>query len=192
MSLRSGQWRDLTYLKTGTPRQREAFSVLGALRILEILQPFDPVLVSTVCVGLDIAGSDLDIICEVHEPSGFESLVRQHFAACDGFQFRWVSGDDAWVTSFGAGGFPIEIYAATIACERQAAYRHLTQMARILRLGGEAVRTRVRALKLAGLKTEPAFCQVLELTGDPYRAFLNLESKSDAWIESRLALLAVY
>ncbi|MFQ5649834.1 MAG: DUF4269 domain-containing protein [bacterium] len=50
--------RDISFLRCGTKKQEKAYIVLQ-------VRKFDPVFVSTVTIGVDIDGSDLDIICEV-------------------------------------------------------------------------------------------------------------------------------
>ncbi|MNU07861.1 hypothetical protein D3C72_2536480 [compost metagenome] len=55
--------------------------------------------------------------------------------------------------------------------------------ARLLTLLGNEGREEVRKLKLAGLKTEPAFGQVLKLAGDPYEALLALYDWDDRQIQ---------
>ena len=57
---------------------------------------------------------------------------------------------------------------------------------RLLRLGSRALRDRVVALKRSGMRTEPAFAQLLGLGGDPYRAVLELEGESDEALRDRL------
>jgi len=48
----------------------------------------------------------------------------------------------------------------------------------------------VLALRQAGLKTEPAFAELLALAGDPYAALLELESQSAPQLTALLARAA--
>ena len=47
-------FRDLSYLKTGNLKQQAAFHVLTKHRILENLAEFDPILVGTIPINIDI------------------------------------------------------------------------------------------------------------------------------------------
>ena len=55
---------------------------------------------------------------------------------------------------------------------------------RLLERYGEGLRSIVRALKRAGLKTEPAFAKALGLDGDPYLILLELGDLDDDALES--------
>lgn len=59
-------------------------------------------------------------------------------------------------------------------------------MQRLVQVGGSPLRTRVRDLKELGLKTEPAICRVLGLSGEPYTAVLDLENWTDRELEERV------
>jgi hypothetical protein len=178
-------WRDLTYLQRGSTRQKEAFETTIFLGILEKLAPFRPILVSTVCVGLDIEGSDLDFICQFDKPESFEDSVRSSFGSYPKFRFRYRNSEKSEaVTVFECRPFIIEIFGSVIPVEQQNAYRHLTVMSRLLKFGGEALRFRVRQLKCSGLKTEPAIAEILGLSGEPYRAVLDLEKASDSELQA--------
>jgi hypothetical protein len=97
----SRNWRDISYLEHGTPRQRAAFDCLHELGVLNVLHEFDPIVVSTVCLDIDTPLSDIDIICEVHGPSVFEALLHKHFATLPGFMLRRSeSVDTALVCQF--------------------------------------------------------------------------------------------
>lgn len=168
-------WRDIGYLANGKQRQQQAYEVIEKYRILDSLSPYDPALVSTVCVNLDIPQSDLDIICHAPDLPTFARFVRTTFAKYPEFV---IKEGEAVVVRFLLDAFPIELYAHPLPIEQQNGWRHLTQMARLLAVGGPKLRDAVRAKKLEGIKTEPAFAQTLSLHGDPYAAMLALENLS--------------
>ena len=170
-------WRDYSYLPFGTDRQRHAYALLEALALLDTLRPFDPALVSTTCLNLDVQGSDLDVICEVRSPSAFEKIVREAYAEYSRFHVD-KREDDTRVARFDTPAFPVEIFAAPQPVERQYAWRHLGVMKRLLRLA-PSLRPRVRDLKREGFATEAAFAALLDLPGNPYDALLTLEGKTN-------------
>ena len=170
-------WRETEYLRRGSDAQRRAHDTLRSLRLFERLRPYDPALVSTVCVGLDIAGSDLDIICRVPTAAAFGSLVEGAFGEQRAFRW-WCRAADAWVARFDTVAYPVEIFAQPYPVETQYAWRHLDVMARLLAVA-PGLRERVRARKRAGLGTEPAFAELLGLAGDPCEAVLALEAAGD-------------
>ncbi|MEY4669896.1 MAG: hypothetical protein RL518_2595 [Pseudomonadota bacterium] len=183
-------WRDISYLMDGTERQRSAFANLRESRVLQHLRAYDPVLVSTVCLDIDIASSDLDIICEAHDLDLFLSSVTSFFSSFQGFHVHRVgSGEPYIVAQFLYKGWEYEVFGQGIPVERQNAFRHLVQIDRVLSCGGEEVREAIRALKEGGLKTEPALAHLLGLKGDPYQAVLSLEEISDEQLSSKVRLV---
>jgi hypothetical protein len=156
--------------------------------VLELLVEFDPVLVSTVNIDIDIPSSDLDIICEAHDLVAFGARVVDLFGGLRGFQSRHSGrGMDAVVASFFHGEWEYEIFAQAIPVEQQRAFQHLVQTHRIVTRGGERWRKALRFLKEQGLKTEPAVAHALRLTGDPYEAVLALKSVTDEALDNLLA-----
>ena len=90
-------WRDISYLQQGTIRQQQAYRALVSLGIFEALAGFDPVLVGTIPIDLDLPESDLDIICEVNDLDDFERVLYAHYRARQGSQSRKnKSGGDKW------------------------------------------------------------------------------------------------
>lgn len=174
-------WQNISYLRSGNDKQKSAFATLKKHHILEYLSPYNPVLVSTICVDLDIEGSDLDIICQHKRPDVFERHVKKRYETYPDFR-QWVRKSDfeGVVTCFHADDFEIEIFSSTLPVREQFAYRHLSMMDRILKTGGEDLRKKVKRLKMSGLKTEPSFAEILGLAGDPFTAFLELEKLSDS------------
>jgi hypothetical protein len=171
---------DISYLKSGTPRQRKAYKVLHQNRILEKLYPFRPVLAGTIPVNIDIATSDLDILCHLENKEDYIKRITDLFQHQENFSIR--ERNDNWetvVTNFFADDFEIEIFAQNIPCHQQVAYRHLLIEHNLLNQYGEAFRLQVIDLKKQGYKTEPAFAKLLKLEGDPYMALLQLEADTD-------------
>ncbi|MBC6608106.1 DUF4269 domain-containing protein [Hymenobacter sp. BT188] len=175
-------WKDLYYLQTGTPRQQLAYATLQKLGVLTTLRHFDPVLAGTIPLDIDIAGSDLDVLCAVApaEVSSFAELLRSHYAHLPEFALaqKIINHRASVVCRFRYQEFEVEIFGQDCPTEAQHAFRHMVVEDVVLQAGGEAWRRAVRQLKEKGLKTEPAFATLLQLRGDPYEGLLTLEGKS--------------
>ncbi|WP_429045896.1 DUF4269 domain-containing protein [Aeromonas hydrophila] len=169
-------WRRLDYLAHGNPRQRSAHALLTA-GVWDALaaQCSDLALVSTIAIGLDRPGSDLDIVCQHPEPATFAAAL-----AAQGWRVA-QKGADIWLaeqTVTGADGhpWPLELYLTPDPLERLNGWRHLSLMAALLERFGAAFYHQVLRLRLEeGLKGEAAMCHLLGLAGDPYAALLTLE-----------------
>ncbi|WP_440894299.1 DUF4269 domain-containing protein [Aeromonas dhakensis] len=169
-------WRRLDYLAHGNPRQHSAHALLTA-SVWDALaaQCSDLALVSTVAIGLDRPGSDLDIVCQHPEPAAFAATL-----AAQGWRVT-QKGADIWLaeqTLTGADGhpWPLELYLTPDPLERLNGWRHLSLMATLLEQFGAAFYHEVLRLRLEeGLKGEAAICHLLGLAGDPYAALLTLE-----------------
>jgi hypothetical protein len=142
------------------------------------LAPFEPTLVGTFPLGLQVAGSDLDVICRADDFQVFEEVLSNWFTLAGVDSETWQRNERAVSVRFDAMGTAIEVYGEATPVLAQLGYRHMVVEARLLAVGGAALRERVRALKVRGMKTEPAFAHVLELVGDPYLALLELETWS--------------
>lgn len=183
-------WRDINYLRDGTPQQRRAFQTLSELEILSALSHYDPILVSTVCLNIATPTSDLDIICEVHDHDCFIDDVTRHFGSFSRFSARKTTlALSATVIQFFTEDFEIELFGQVLPVEQQSAYLHLRQTHRIIQLGGDRCRSAIQELKLKGLKTEPAIARLLALPGDPYRAVLDLQRISDDDLLAKVRLI---
>jgi hypothetical protein len=80
---------------------------------------------------------------------------------------------EAIVANFSIDGIAIEIFGQNIPTREQNGYRHMLIEHRILQERGEVFREAVIALKKSGIKTEPAFAQLLQIEGDPYLGLLE-------------------
>ncbi|MCH5716228.1 DUF4269 domain-containing protein [Niabella hibiscisoli] len=170
------QFHDISYLKNGTRRQQEVYTVLHQNKILETLQAFNPVLVGTIPINVDIENSDLDIICCFEDKNLFRDTILNLFKTSQDFSIREREGEEETIIAgFYADGFMVELFGQHIPCWQQSGYRHLLIEHRLLNKYGNTFREKVIALKNQGYKTEPAFAKLLGLQGDPYQALLQLE-----------------
>lgn len=168
------------YLKHGNERQRRAWEDLESLQIFGVLERFQPVLAGTIPLGIDVEGvSDLDIICCVMsgDLDEFATIIARHYSHCRGFCLERGDDDDDEpyvVAQFQAKYFVVEIFGQQKPVFQQNAYRHMIIEHRLLQEKGDEFRRAIILLKQSGVKTEPAFAQVLGLQGDPYQALLKL------------------
>lgn len=162
---------DISYLKNGNERQQLVYSIITEYSILEILKEYDPIVVGTIPIEIDIPDSDLDIICNVSDFKLFQSLIHTHFKGLDLFMDK--TDDVHYVANFSINGLAIEIYAEDKPTSMQYAYLHMIIENRLLNLLGDSFKEKVINLKQQGYKTEPAFGQLLGLK-DAYTELLDL------------------
>lgn len=167
----------LDYLRTGNDKQQRVYRFLTEEGWMEILSEYVPILVGTIPISIDTKQSDLDIVCYAQDLEKFSRQVEKLFASETGFSIvsKVINERTSVVANFDKDGFHIELFAQSIPSERQDAYRHMLVEHRILQERGDRFRQQVIELKKQGVKTEPAFAQLLGLKGDPYQALLELE-----------------
>jgi len=139
-------------------------------------------LAGTFPLGLNTDSSDLDVVCYTKSPFRFANRLSTSFGWLPGFQARLrnIAGLPTVVAKFQYYGFPVEVFAQPKLPCKQRAVRHMKIEEQLLRLGGNELRSCVRALRRIGAKTEPAFARCLGLPGDPYLAVLSLENLTEA------------
>lgn len=168
----------LDYLNSGNMKQKIVFKVLNNINIFNTIEKYNPILVGTIPIGIDIDNSDLDIICEVYNLKEFEILMKDKFSNCNEFRINKVNKETLTVNFF-IDNFEIEVYAENKKATEQNGYRHMIIENRVLELGGDLIRDKVIELKKCGLKTEPAFAKLLNLKGNSYDELLKLEKLND-------------
>ena len=167
---------------------RQAVEAAG---IAAALDGLDWAIAGTPPLGLDLEGSDIDIVCAAFDGAAFGGRLGRAFRGFEGFSLRqWSGGSRAVIAGFRHAGWPFEIFGEPRRLNEQAGWRHFEVERRLLRLGGEQFRARVMAARESGLKTEPAFAAVLGIEGDAYRAMLDIADLDDAGLE-RLAEVAL-
>ena len=168
-------FKDISYLKTGNPKQQAAFHILTKHQILENLAEFDPILVGTIPINIDIENSDLDIVCYWQNKSVFIERIKHLFEKENLFFIREIVIDnqESIVANFFIETFEIEIFGQNIPTELQNGYRHMIIEDQILRSRDENFRLEIIKLKESGIKTEPAFGLLLGLNGNVYQELLD-------------------
>jgi hypothetical protein len=169
-------FNEIEYLKHGNEKQIRVYEVLNRYCILNALLAFDPIIVGTIPIGIDIDSSDIDIICHFTNEKLFSERLTSSFNDKEGFEIRQHRGrnTNAMIANFKIENFEIEIFGQNLPTRCQLAYRHMIIEYKLLKQKGEAFRKQVIELKRQGLKTEPAFALLLGLEGDPYTALLNI------------------
>lgn len=169
---------NIEYLQHGNKRQRQAYSTLANIQILSKLKRFDPILVGTIPININIENSDLDIICCFADKQEFQKSITDNFSNEKNFTIREQPNLDSFaiVANFFLDSFEIEIFGQSIPTKQQFAYRHLIVEHNLLNKHGEKFRQQIIELKRQGQKTEPAFALVLGLTGNPYTELLKFET----------------
>jgi len=167
----------IEYLKTGNQKQIHAFEVLSQNKVLINLAKFDPILVGTIPINIDIENSDLDIICYWKNKTDFIAKLNALFGNENNFQIRETSIDnqEIIIANFKINAFEIEIFGQNIPTKNQNGYKHMIIENEILKAKDENFRLEIIKLKQNGYKTEPAFAYLLGLNGDPYSELLKYQ-----------------
>ena len=172
---------NIAYLKRGNSKQQMVYAVLKEEKIFEKLFQYDPILVGTIPISIDIESSDIDIICYFTDKQDFRKSVSDNFKNKQRFTIKEKTDLDslAIVANFVVNNFQIEIFGQSIPTKQQFAYRHMLVEHNLLNEHGENFRQKIIDLKRQGYKTEPAFGIALGLKGDPYLELLKFE-KNDS------------
>ena len=156
--------------------------VLDGLSLLRVLRKFKPCVIGTPPLNLDIDTSDIDIACSAEDLFHFRHCSHQNFGKLKNYRCYDSIAQNlpAVIVQFYSMGWDIELFCQTIPTEQQWGVRHFKIEQRLLALEPR-LRIAVQQLKQKGIKTEPAFAQILGLEGDPYTAMLELEQSCDGF-----------
>jgi hypothetical protein len=141
------------------------------------LEKYDPILVGTIPINIDIESSDLDIVCCWENKSDFIESLVSGFGKESNFTMKetWLHNYKTVIARFVIAHFRVEVFGQAVPTRQQRAYLHMIKEYDILCSKDEAFRKQVIKLKKQGFKTEPAFAELLGLTGDPYEALLTYQ-----------------
>ena len=170
-------FKNISYLKNGNQKQQLAFEVLTKYKILENLAEYNPILVGTIPINIDIKNSDLDVVCYWKNKFDFIEKIKRLFEKESKFTIREIviEGQESVVSNFIIADFEIEIFGQNIPTELQNGYKHMIIEDQILRSRDENFRLEIIKLKEKGIKTEPAFGLLLGLNGNVYKELLDFK-----------------
>ncbi len=154
--------------------------VVQNLSLLDRICEFDPCIIGTPPLGIELETSDIDIACSANDLGHFKTVAATEFSKFDCFQCRdstWQT-QSAVIVQFHTYDWDVELFCQTIPTNQQWGVRHFKIEQRLLNIEPK-LRVVVLRLKQQGLKTEPAFARALGLPGDPYSSILDLETMSD-------------
>lgn len=86
MKIKDINWKDISYLKEGNNTQRKSYEILKRINIFEVLKDYNPILVGTIPIQINIESSDLDIVCEVENFVTFKEVLVNEFEIRKGFK----------------------------------------------------------------------------------------------------------
>ncbi|NEZ57725.1 DUF4269 domain-containing protein [Leptolyngbyaceae cyanobacterium CCMR0081] len=166
-------------------------SVLEELDLMARLQAFQPFVIGTPPLGIAISSSDIDIACYAPDLDHFIASVTAKFGNLSGFKTKAISaqGKPAVCAVFQSHGWQIELFCQSVPTSQQWGVKHFLIERRLLETEPR-LKSVVKKLKQDGMKTEPAFAFALGLEGDPYKALLALEIKTDAEISDLVSFKA--
>lgn len=168
----------INYLSSGNTIQKETYRILTDNNIMQYLYDFNPILVGTIPLEINIDGSDIDIICYWQDKQLFIDVINQCFSEYKDYTLREVkiNGYPTVIANFFIENFEIEIFGQNIPVVQQYGYRHMIIEYNILLQKGNEFKNRIIELKKQGYKTEPAFALLLGIKGnDPYKSLLDYE-----------------
>lgn len=167
-------FENITYLESGNAKQKRAYKAINDVGIMDSLVEFNPILCGTVPINLDISGSDLDIIMEVYDFEHFDEMARRLYGHRENFKIKRLSIREVPVikVNFVYDGLEFELFGQPVPVTKQYAYLHMV-IEHWLMEQHPHLRMAVIQLKKQGVKTEPAFCKLLGLEGDPYESLLK-------------------
>lgn len=178
----TSMFTSITYLQSGNDKQQKVYEVMNKLNIMADLALYSPVLCGTIPIRIDTLHSDLDIVMEVHDYDVFEQEIRSLYGSYEGFKIKKkkIKGTESIKVNFKFEGFEFELFAQPKPVRNQNAYRHMI-VEHMLLMQHPHIREEIIRLKEQGLKTEPAFAQVLNIDGDPYKELILLGQEMRLW-----------
>jgi hypothetical protein len=170
-------WFSPEYLLHGSASQQQAYALFQSLGLPRRLPTYRWVLVGTFPLGLEVPGSDLDILGQHGDVRAAAAELRALFSHERAYRekIRSIRGRDSLILQFTRAGLPVELFVQDQPTEQQHGFLHMVKEHALLERLGPRFAEAVRSLKQQGVKTEPAFAQALGIVGDPWIELLEYE-----------------
>ncbi|WP_396266320.1 DUF4269 domain-containing protein [Halobacillus amylolyticus] len=161
-------------MKMGSKKQQKAYAAIKELDICNDLSTYNPVLCGTLPIGIDVVGSDLDIVMEVQDLDHFEERLQTLYNNKGNFTLKraTIRGNQVVKANFFFSNFEFELFGQSQPVQKQNAYLHMLIEYKLLKKD-PILKEKVINLKMQGYKTEPAFCTLLDIPGDPYEGLIQ-------------------
>ena len=154
-------------------------SFLENSQILERLASYKPLISGSYPLNIATRESDLDILFQSKNLNLFKSDVMSLFSDNDSLIIKEKRHQDisSLIISLKYNELVIELFCQNKDVYRQQSNLHFLIEGRLLKLFPK-IQNKIHVLKKSGIKTEPAFGEVFDLTA-PYEELLELQLKSD-------------
>jgi hypothetical protein len=166
---------NIKFLQYGSERQIEVYQLLQESKLLILLEPYNPILVGSIPLQLDLPASDVDIICQFKSKNQFMNHISRMFNQEAQFIVKefFMYGIETVTANFQIKGVEVELFAQEIPTKEQMGYKHLLIEYELLKLYGEPFRKQILELKKNGSTTEEAICKILGIEGNPYISLID-------------------
>ncbi|WP_019241146.1 MULTISPECIES: DUF4269 domain-containing protein [Bacillus] len=167
-------FKTIEYLRNGNEKQRRAYDVINKIGVMKDLLSYTPILCGTIPIQIDLEDSDLDIIMDVKDFHDWKNTITQLYSKQLNFNLKEkiIRNQPTIKANFIYEGFEFELFGQSKAVDHQYAYIHMLIEHEVM-LRNPSMREKIIALKKLGYKTEPAFCKLLQLEGDPYESLIE-------------------
>lgn len=163
------------------------FEALKKTEILKKLKAYSPLVAGTFPLDLQTDHSDIDVLIYANDFPEIVKVLKTNFENYDQFQLKETS--NYILVSFCYDGVFFEVFGQNEFPVKQVAYRHFLVEERLLKLAGSEFKEAIVRKRHSGLKTEPAFGEVLNLkieNSDIYQKLLELQQNSNKELENFL------
>jgi predicted metalloenzyme YecM len=156
------------------------WSAVNKSDILNLFFENNPLIAGTFPLDIYTETSDLDIILEAFDFNILSASLVKHFGSSQEFKITSLEVDHqpTLICNFIFDGIPFEVFAQNRPSVQQTAYLHLLIEERLLKIGGDSFKQKVKNARLSGVKTEPAFAEILMINTDPFKSLLDFQTKS--------------